>query len=49
MSFDDAAVVTVGGKDYRTHFWVMNEGGPLNRMKNSDLKGKNDKHDGELH
>ena len=40
MSFNDAAIVTVGRNDYRIHFWDMNESEALNRMKISSLSEK---------
>ena len=40
MSFNDAAIVTVGRNDYRIHFWDMNESEALNRMKISNLSEK---------
>ena len=40
MSFDNVAIVTVGGNDYRIKSWFMNKSEAVNRMKNSDLYEK---------
>ena len=37
-SFDDVAIVSIKGNDYRTHFWYMSKDDAINIMKNSNLK-----------
>ena len=37
MSFDDTAVVTVKGNDYRINFWFITKNEAMDRMKNDDL------------
>ena len=36
MSFDEAAVLTVGQNDYILNFWSMTDGKAVSRMKYSD-------------
>ena len=38
MNFNDVAIVSLKGSDYRIHFWYMSKDDAINIMKNSDLK-----------
>ena len=38
--FDDVAIHTVKGNDYRIHFWNMSKAEAANRMKRADLSEK---------
>ena len=38
MNFNDAAIVSVKGNDYRIHFQYTNKNKAINIMKNFDLK-----------
>ena len=38
MNFNDVAIVSVKGNDYRIHFWYMSQYNAINIMNNSDLK-----------
>ena len=38
MNFNDVAIVSIKGNDYRIHFWYMSKDDAINIMKNSDLK-----------
>ena len=38
MNFNDVAIVSVKGSDYRIHFLYMSKDDAINMMKNSDLK-----------
>ena len=40
MNFNNAAVVSVKGNDYRIYFWYMNKDDAINIMKNSNLNEK---------
>ena len=40
MSFNDAAIVSVKGSDYRIHFWYMSKGDAITIMHNSNLNNK---------
>ena len=40
LSFNDVAIVSVKGSDYRIHFWYMSKSDPINILKNSDLNEK---------
>ena len=40
MSFDDTAIVTVKGHDYRIKFWFMTKNKAVDRMKIADLSEK---------
>lgn len=40
LRLDDAEVYTVEEKDYRTHFWNINEAEAMSRMKKTNIKGK---------
>ena len=37
MNFNDVAIVSVKGSDYRIHFWYMTKDNGLSIIKNSDL------------
>ena len=37
MNFNDVAIVSDKGSDYRVHFWYMRKGDAMNIMKNSNL------------
>ena len=41
IEFNDIAVVSVKGSNYRTHFWYMSKTDARNIIKNSDLNEKN--------
>ena len=36
VNFNDVAIVSVKGSDYRIHFWYMSKDDAINTMKNSD-------------
>ena len=36
MSFNDVAIASVEGNDYRVHFWYISKDEAINLMKNSD-------------
>ena len=38
LNFNDVAIVSVKGTDYRIHFWYMSKDDAINIMKHSDLK-----------
>ena len=40
MNFNDDAIVSVKGSDYRIHFWYMSKNDAINKMKNSNLNEK---------
>ena len=40
LNFNDVAIVSVKGGDYRIHFWYMGNNDVINIMKNSDLNEK---------
>ena len=40
MSFDDFAIVSIKGNDYRTHFWYMSKDDAISIMHNSNLIDK---------
>ena len=40
MSFNDVAVASVKGSDYRIHFWYMSKNDSITMMKNSNLNEK---------
>ena len=42
MKFNDLAIVSVEGNDFRIHFWHMNEDDATNIIKNSDLNEKSE-------
>ena len=39
-SFDDVAIVSINGNNYRIHFWYMNKNDARNLMNNSSLNEK---------
>ena len=40
MSFNDIAIVSVKGNDYRIHFWYMSRDDAISIMHNSNLTDK---------
>ena len=40
MNFNDAAIVSIKGSDYRIHFWNMSKDDAINIMKNSNQMKK---------
>ena len=40
MNFNDAAIVSIKGNDYRIHFWYMSKDDAINIMKNSNFLKK---------
>ena len=40
MDFNDVAVVSVKGNDYRIHFWFMTKNDAINLLNNSVLDNK---------
>ena len=40
MNFNDVAIVSVKGSNYRIHFWHMSKDNAIRIMKNSDLNEK---------
>ena len=40
INFNDVAMVSVKGSDYRIHFWYMSKNDAINIMKNSNLNEK---------
>ena len=40
MSFNDVAIVSVKGNDYRIHFWYMSKYDAISIMNNSNLNKK---------
>ena len=38
LNFNDVAIISVKGSDYRIHFWYMSKNDPINTVRNSDLK-----------
>ena len=42
INFNDVAIVSVKGSDYRIHFWYMSKHNAISIMKNSDLNKKSD-------
>ena len=41
MSFNDVAIVSIKGNNYRIHFWDMNKNDAIGLMNNFNLKDKN--------
>ena len=41
MNFNDVAIVSIKGNDYRMHFWCMSKNDAIVLMTNSNLKHKN--------
>ena len=40
MNFNDVAIVSIKGNDYRINFWYMSKDDAINIMKNSSLNEK---------
>ena len=40
MSFNDVAIVSIIGNDYRIHFWYMSKNDTIALITNSSLKDK---------
>ena len=40
MNFNDVAIASINGNDYRIHFWYMSKDDAINIMKNSSLNKK---------
>ena len=40
MSFNDVAIVSIKGSDYRIHFWYMSQDDAIGIMHNSNLSDK---------
>ena len=40
MTFNDVAIASIKGSDYRTHFWYMTKNGAIDLLKNSVLDNK---------
>ena len=40
INFNDAAIVSVKGSDYRIHFWHMSKDDAISIMNNSNLNEK---------
>ena len=40
MSFNDVAIVSIKGSDYRIHFWYMSKDDAISIMHNSNLSDK---------
>ena len=40
MNFNDVAIVSVKGNDYRIHFWYMSKDNTIRLMNNSNLNEK---------
>ena len=40
INFNDVAVVSIKGNDYRIHFWYMSKDYAISIMNNSDLNEK---------
>ena len=40
MNFNDVAIASVKGSDYRIHFWCMSKDDAINIMKSSNLDEK---------
>ena len=41
MRFNDVAIVSIKGNDYRIHFWYMSKNDAIVLMTYSNLKNKN--------
>ena len=41
MNFNDVAIASIKGNDYRMHFWYMSKNVAIVLMTNSNLKDKN--------
>ena len=42
MNFNDVAIVSVNGRNFRNHFWFMSKDDAINIMNNSNLNDKKD-------
>ena len=40
MNFNDVAIVSVKGRDYRIQFWFISKNDAINIIKNSNLNEK---------
>ena len=40
MNFNDVAIVSIKGNDYRVHFWCMSKDDAISIMNNSGLNKK---------
>ena len=40
INFNDAAIVSIKGNDYRIHFWYMNKDDAISIMNNASLNEK---------
>ena len=40
MNFNDVAIVSIKGNDYRTNFWYVSKNDAINIMENSNLNEK---------
>ena len=40
MNFNDVAIVSFKGSDYRIHFWYISKNDAINMMKSSNLNEK---------
>ena len=40
INFNDVAIVSIKGNDYRIHFWYMSKNDAINIMNNSNLNEK---------
>ena len=40
MNFNDVAIVSIKGNDYRIHFWYMSKDDAISIMHNSSLNDK---------
>ena len=40
MNFNDVAIVSIKGNDYRIHIWYMSKNDEINIMNNSNLNEK---------
>ena len=42
IPFNDVAIISIKGSDYRNHFWYMSKDDEINIMKSSNLNEKKD-------
>ena len=42
LNFNDVAIVSAKGSDYRIHFWYMSKNNAINMMENSHLNEKSE-------
>ena len=40
MNFNDVAIVSIKGKDYRIHFWYISKDDAINTMKSFNINEK---------